>query len=356
MADAKPVGVAVVGIGRWCWGLAGAIHRSKLFKIVTCFTRTKEKRDQFVAAFQCDQETSYEDVVKRPDVEGVVIVAPNNAHAELTVLAAQHGKHVLVEKPMANRVPEARRMTEACQKNGVILSVLHNQRRLAGYRKIKSMIEAGSLGKVVMAETCFSHNGGFRLTPQFWRWFFDECPGGPVMTLGVHHADTLQYLLGPVQSVSSFFNKLVLSTENIDVGAVIMQFESGAIGYLGSNYVSPWANHCSIYGTEANAYFTVELPALVTTDPTRYGDNWNYGDRNSELYIRRKGEDQKIKVDLDPGEIITEEVEEFAKCIRSRKAPEVGGKEGMRSMAVILAAVRSSKSGAPVKIADILSE
>jgi predicted dehydrogenase len=137
---------------------------------------------------------------------------------------------------------------------------------------------------------------------------------------------------------------------------MILQFESGAIGYLGSNYVSPWANFCNLYGTEANVYFTVELPALVTTDPTRYGDNWNYGDRNSELYIRRKGEDQKTRVDLDPGEIITEEVEEFARCIRTGKAPEVGGQEGIRSLAVILAAGRSAKSGMPVKIADILSE
>jgi predicted dehydrogenase len=75
-----------------------------------------------------------------------------------------------------------------------------------------------------------------------WRWYEEECPGGPMMTLGVHPAETLQYLRGPVQSVSAFFDRLRLQTESIDGGAAVLRFESGALGYLGSNFVTPWVN------------------------------------------------------------------------------------------------------------------
>jgi len=354
--DAKPVGIAIVGIGMWCKALANAVQRSKAFRIVTCYTRTKAKREEFAATFGCDQETSYENVLKRDDVEGILLTTPNSTHAEMAVLAAEHGKNVLVEKPIANQISEAKRMIEAFQKNGVILSVAHNQRRLAGYRKIKALLEAESLGKIVMVETNFSHDGGFRLTPQMWRWYEEECPGGPMMTLGVHTADTLQYLLGPIQSVSAFLNRLCLSAEIMDVGAAILQFESGALGYLGANFITPWVNYCNLYGTGANLYFTVELPVLKTVEPGRYGDNWNYADRNSALYLKRKGEDQRTKVDLESGEILVEEVKEFADCIRSGKTPEVSGPEGMRALAVILAATRSAKSGQPVKVAEVLTD
>jgi predicted dehydrogenase len=116
-------------------------------------------------------------------------------------------------------------------------------------------------------------------------------------------------------------------------------------------------NYCNIYGTEANLYLTVELPARKPDEtPGQYGNTWNYADRNSTLYLKRKGEDQKIKVDLEPGEILTEEVREFADCIRNRKAPETGGPEGLQALAVILAAIQAAQTGEAVSLAKILAE
>ena len=177
------------------------------------------------------------------------------------------------------------------------------------------------------------------------------------MTLGVHPAETLQYLLGPVQSVSAFFNRLCLQTEIIDVGAALLRFESGALAYLGSNFITPWVNYCNVYGTEANLYLTVDLPARKPDEtPGQYGDTWNYADRNSVLYLKRKGEDRKIQVDLEPGEILTEEVKEFADCIRNRTAPETGGTEGLQALAVILASIQAAQTGETVGLAKVLAE
>src|SRR3972149_2470956 len=133
--DGEPVRIAIVGIGMWCKALATVIQKSGAFKIVTCFTRTKAKRDEFAATFRCDPETSYADVLRREDVE-------------------------------------------ACKKNGVVLSVAHNQRKLSGYRKMKAMIQAGSLGKIITVETNFSHNGGVRVNPHEWGGDEGGGPGG----------------------------------------------------------------------------------------------------------------------------------------------------------------------------------
>ena len=75
------------------------------------------------------------------------------------------------------------------------------------------------------------------------------------------------------------------------------------MGYLGSKFITPWVNYCNVYGTEGNLYLTVDLPARKPDEtPGQYGNTWNYADRNSALYLKRKGEDRKVKVDLEPGD------------------------------------------------------
>jgi len=350
------VGVGLIGCGGFSGDMADVVKRSKKAELIACFDIIPEKREEFSKRYVCDYEKNYEAVLERSDIDGVILVSPNSLHAEQTILAAEHGKHVLVQKPIANLISDARRMIEACHKNGVILSVAHNQRRLAAYRKMKNMVETGSLGKTVMVETNFSHNAGFRLTPQAWRWYEAECPGGPIMTNGIHAADTLQYLLGPIQSVTSYLQRLCISAEIIDTGMSIFEFESGTLGYLGSNFVTPWVYYFNLYGTEANLYFTADLPPRRSQAPGQYRFDWNHADHYSDLYLKPKGEHKRIKLDLKSGEALLEEMEEFADCIRCGRSPEVSGQEGMQALAVILAVIRSAKSGKPIKISEILEE
>ena len=127
--------------------------------------------------------------------------------------------------------------------------------------------------------------------------------------------------------------------------------------YLGCNFITPWVNYCNVYGTEANLYLTVNLFARKPDEtPGQYGNTWNYTDRDSALYLKRKGEDQRVKVDMEPGEILTEEVKEFAACIRNRKAPETGGTEGLQALAVILASIQAAQTGEAVSLAKALAE
>ena len=150
MNQGEKVGVALIGIGSWSAVIADAVQRSKKVKMVTCYTRNAEKRETFSRKHGCDQERSIEDVLKRDDVEGILLTTPNAIHAEHAVLAAQQGKHVFVDKPIANTLEDGEKMDEACEKAGVVILVGHDMRRLAGFRKVKELIDQGAIGKPVM--------------------------------------------------------------------------------------------------------------------------------------------------------------------------------------------------------------
>ena len=352
MTRGDRVGVALIGIGSWSSAIANAAQRSKKVKMVTCYTRTPEKREAFSKKYGCDQEKSFEDVLKRNDVEGLLLTTPNAIHAEHALLAAKQGKHIFVEKPIANTMAEGKKMVEACQKAGVVLLVGHDMRRLSGFRKIKDLIDKGAIGKPIMVESNFAATLGFELTPEKWRWYGDDsgCPAGALMTMGVHHADSLNYFLGPIEKVYAYFNKLYIPADVEDVTMTIFQFESGVLGYLGSSYATPRMNWVHVYGTEATALCTVSLPNVPFDE---YLKVWTVVDRYTSLQLYGKKMDKPQEVPLTVGDPILEEIDDFATCIRTGAKPETDGKTGLVALSLIRAAIESARTGKQVRLADL---
>ncbi len=349
MAKQDKVRMALIGIGGWGAIIGSAVQRSKKARLVTCYARTPEKRQAFSKKYGCDQEKSFEDVLKREDVEGILLTTPNAAHAEQTASAAQYGKHVFVDKPIANTLADGKKMVEACRKAGVVLLVGHDMRRLSGFRKMKELIDQGAIGKPVMVESNFSGRVGFELTPEKWRWRGDDtgCPAGALMTMGIHHADTLNYYFGPIQKVSAFFNKLYTPADVEDVTMTIFQFESGVLGYLGSTYVSPRTNWLYAYGTEAQLFCNLSLPDAPLEEYLRI---WPVVDKYTVLQLIGGTRHQPETIPLPVGDPILEEIDEFADCIRTGKKPETDGQGGLVALALIRAAIDSARSGKPVDL------
>jgi predicted dehydrogenase len=352
MKTGRPVRVGLVGIGSWSGVIADAVQQSEKLELVTCFSRTAEKRIAYSRRYGCDQEESYEGLLKREDIDGVLLITPNAVHAEQTEQAARHRKHVFVEKPIANTLVDGKRMIEACRKAGVILMVGHNMRRLAGFRKIKELIDNGAIGKPVMAEANFSHNLGFELTADQWRWTADDsgCPAGSLMTMGVHHADTLTHFFGPIKSAFAYFGKLYIPAPVEDVTATVFRFQSGILGYLGSNYCSLKSNHISVYGTEANLRCTIAMPNVPFNE---YLKMWPVMDRFTQLTIFTLNQDGGSEIPLPVGDPILEEVEEFADCIRTGAQPETDGPSSLAALALIRTAIESARTGQQVMLSDI---
>jgi predicted dehydrogenase len=341
--------LALIGAGAWSGAVGDAIMKSKRVRLVTCFDVNPQKRQALSEKFDCQQEASYEDVLKREDIDAVHLISPNAVHAEQAILAARYGKHVFVEKPIANTLADGKKMIAACQKADVVLMVGHHLRRLAGFRKLKTLIAGGTLGEPIQVEANFSQNLGFALTPESFRWRGDDsgCPAGALMTLGIHHADLLNYLLGPIETVFAYFNKLYIEAPVEDVTTAIFQFKSGILGYLGSNYASPKACWVYVYGTEANLLCTVTLQQLPFEE---YLLRWQMIDQDTRLQIFKKDRTGSEDIALDAGNPILEEIDEFADCIRSGKKPETDGRGAMQALALVRAAIDSARSGKQAKV------
>ena len=198
---------------------------------------------------------SVEALLDDGQVNAVYVATPPHLHARETVLAAEAGKHVLCEKPMAMTTAEAREMIESCRANGVLLTVCHYQRFNARHQRIKRLVEAGAIGQVTAARINFSDR--FPPQPGVWHHKPEISGGGPLMDLGIHCIDLLRYLCGPAASVVALVETLVDDSPVEDTATVLMRLASGAQAVVTSHWTT--ANHepertngLEIWGTEGS--------------------------------------------------------------------------------------------------------
>ncbi|MGZ8265924.1 MAG: Gfo/Idh/MocA family protein [Burkholderiales bacterium] len=345
MKKENAVRLGLSGLGSFALVIANAVQKSETAKLTTCFDPLPQNRKKYSEQFGCDQETSFEALVRRDDIDGVLLVTPNAIHAEQTVIAAERGKHVWVIKPIANTLADAKRMIEACEKAGVVLMIGHPRRRQAATRKAKQLVDEGAIGRPIMVEANASSGQGWELTPDKFRWKGDDsgCPAGSLMTIGVHDVDVFNYIFGPIKSVFSLFNKLYIPAEVEDVTTTVCQFESGILGYLGSNFASPRTDWIYMYGTDANLLWTAP-PFDLSFD-----ERMKVPRPLTRLLIFEKGKGER-EIPLTPVDPYVEEMEAFSHCIRTGERPETGGQEGLTSLAFIRAAIDSARTRTLVEL------
>ena len=151
--SSEPIRIASVGLGWWSDVLADAALRTDgQVQIATCFTRSEEKRKIFAEKYSCAAASSIEEVLGDDSIDGVINTTPNHVHLETTAEAAKAGKHVFLDKPIANTIADAKAITQVCKDNNVVLGVGYQRRRQGHFRWIQEQIAAGNFGKLVNAE------------------------------------------------------------------------------------------------------------------------------------------------------------------------------------------------------------
>ena len=330
----EPLRVACIGMGWWSDVLGDAMQRSKKLKIVACYTRSEEKRRAFAAKYACTAAPSYEAILQDRAIEAVINTTPNDAHLETTRAAAAAGKHVFLDKPIANSVSEGRAITEACRKAGIVLALGYQRRRESQFRWIRRQIDEGAFGKLVNAEANISRDRLGKIDLNSWRYTAAGMPGGVMLQIGIHYSDVLEYLLGPIKAVNGRFAQLVLPGDNPDVASLVLEHESGALSTLNASYASASEYYLmNIYGKDASAYY----------------------DMHQGLRILRRGSDSSSPVPFEKNDTFVEELEEFAKAVRGEGRPEVDGERATASLAVIRAGIVSAREGRRVEVAEILA-
>jgi predicted dehydrogenase len=331
------VGVALVGTGMFAGHIAAAAARTPSVELVTCFSRDAGRREAFAAGAGCEAAATFEAAIEDARVEAVLLVTPNFTHAEQAAACAERGKHVFVEKPIADTLEDGRAIRAACEAAGVALLVGHGLRRLGAARAVKRLVDDGALGRVVQADLNFSLTG--TLKPESWRYHRETCPGGPLLQLGVHHADTLLSWLGPAARVQGSFARLVTEAEIDDVGVALVELESGARATIASSYVSPKTYSTRLLGTEgvldyrtdASVWPRAELLDGVTSLTVTSGEG-------------------TTDVPFEERDVLVEELDELADCARGEAEPETGAEEALAALALVLGAVESDAAGAPVSL------
>jgi predicted dehydrogenase len=324
--------VACIGLGWWSDVLADAVQRSGKLTIAACFSRSAEKRQKFAAKYGGKAARSYEEILDDRSIEAVINTTPNAAHLETTRAAAAAGKHVFLDKPIANTVADARALTRACREAKVVLALGYQRRRESHFRFIKENL--AQFGKLVNAEANISRDRLGQIDLNSWRYTAEGMPGGVMLQIGIHYSDVLEYLLGPVQAVSGRFVRLVLPGDNPDVASLILEHENGAQSTLNASYASASEYYLmNIYGKEASAYY----------------------DLHGGLRLLKRGSKTASPVATAKNDTIVEELEEFVRAVRGEAEPEMDGERATASLAVILAGIRSAKEGRRVEVKEILA-
>jgi predicted dehydrogenase len=168
---------ALVGVGAWGRVLAKAARASDKIEFSCCVGRNPER----LAAFAKDTgipARSLDAALADKEIAAVALALPNDLHFEFAQKAANASKHIYIEKPIANTLPEALAIAALEGGHGVRIAVGHCARLLTGIRAMRQAIAAGQLGKLSQLEATFSNDRGLRLTPDDWRWYSKSSPGG----------------------------------------------------------------------------------------------------------------------------------------------------------------------------------
>jgi predicted dehydrogenase len=314
--------------------LADAIQRSGKLRIDACFSRSEEKRAKFAAKYGCRAAPAYEAILEDRKIDAIVNTTPNATHLETTRAAAAAGKHVFLDKPIANTVADARALTRACRDAKVVLALGYQRRRESHFRWIREKIDAGSFGKLVNAEANISRDRLGKIDLTSWRYTAQGMPGGVMLQIGIHYTDVLEYLMGPIRAVSGQLARLVLPGDNPDVASLAIEHEGGALSTLNASYASASEHYVmNIYGKEASAYY----------------------DLQQGLRHVKRGAPHAEPIACAKNDPIVEELEEFARAVRGETEPEMDGERGTASLAVILAGIRSAQEGRRVEVKEMLA-
>ena len=329
----SPLRVACIGMGWWSDVLADAIQRSGKLEILSCYTRSEEKCQTFAAKYRCRPAASYEAMLADPEIEAIINTTPNDVHLPTTRAAAAVGKHVFLDKPIANNVSEGRAITEVCRKAGVVLALGYQRRRESQFRWIRQQVDDGVFGKLVNAEANISRDRLGKIDLTSWRYQAAGMPGGVMLQIGIHYIDVLEYLIGPIKAVRGQVAQLVLPGDNPDVASLMLEHDNGALSTLNASYASASEYYLmNIYGRDATAYY----------------------DLHNGLRLLKRGETEPVAVRCAKNDTLVEELEEFAAAARGQGRREVGGEYATKSLAVVRAGILSAREGRRVEVAEIL--
>jgi predicted dehydrogenase len=325
------VGAGIIADNR----MAPAISASPTSALVAVHARRRDKAEAFAkrhgAARFYDQ---VEDLVRDKDVDGVYIASPNHLHAEHTILAARHGKHVLCEKPMAMSPAECEQMIEACEKNNVKLMIAFMMRFHACHQKARQLVAEGFLGQTVLAEaTCPFYLPDITRT---WRFEPQLSAGGVVMDVAVHLMDALHYMLDTeITGVQAEFDHAPDVYPCEGTASLLLDFKGGGQGVVSVSFNAPYGESAfQLHGSTGSIFVT-----------------GSFGQEPTGTFLTASAAG-RAEQPIQPVNQYVEQTEYFVSCVENDRQPMIDGLEGKRNLELALGVYDSFATGRKVNVAS----
>ena len=293
--------------------------------------------------------TDAEPLLARDDVDAVYSATPTIAHAPQALAAIAAGKHVLVEKPLAMTVAEARRIAAAAQRKGVLVGTGFMMRHHGAHRKALELIRQGAIGKPVLGRAQLSC--WYPPIPGAWRQDPKLGGGGSFIDMGNHCFDLLEMFLGRTTEVHAFTANLIHGYPSEDTAVVTFRFGSGAFGVVDNLFNVPdeaSKNVLEIYGSAGS----IRCEGTIGQAP---------GGILRLVSVQAGGYDARQQRSAARERLVRfplintyrAEIEDFTRAIRTGGQPTVPIEDGLWNQRVVEAAYRSARTGRAVKVAPL---
>ena len=320
---------ASVGLGWWSDELAKSIQgKSKKIKIISCYSKSKKKRIDFSKKYKTHYHDSFKAILKDPQINAIILTTPHSLHAKHAIQALRHGKHVFVEKPMATKYLDAKKMYLTAKKYKKILSVGHNRRYSSVSDFINNLNHQKKIGKILHIDSNFSASGALNYKKKFWRANRKESPGGAIAGLGIHMIDLMCFFGGQVKSVQSLVKKYAVKINIDDTTSALFELNKNCTGNLTTIFACPYTTTFNVFGTNMNIFSDI--------------------DKNKIKIVNKNGKIQKLNL-INKNTLFLE-LQEFADSCNKKKKYRIKNSEAAHNVKVMEAIVKSSKKNKKVFI------
>ncbi|GAA4381556.1 Gfo/Idh/MocA family oxidoreductase [Hymenobacter koreensis] len=340
--DKKKLGWAVVGLGKFATEqIMPNFKDCKHSKLVALVSGTPDKAKKLAKEYGIDEKSVYDyqnfDSIKdNPAVDIVYIILPNSMHAEYTIRAAQAGKHVLCEKPMATSEEDCKKMIDACNKAGKKLMIAYRAQYEPYNLDAIARIKKGELGKIKFITA--DHGRHVKPTEDkadVWRVQKKLAGGGSLMDIGIYSLNAARYLTGeePVEVTAQIYSdpndpRFKEVEDNV---AFTLRFPSGALACCTSSYSYQSVKRGRIFGEKA----------WLDLDPIS-----DYYEHNMKI----GKEDGEMEPKIQEGNQFAAEMDHMSESVMQNKTPRTPGEEGLRDVRYMMAIYEAAKKGKSVKV------
>jgi len=339
------LGVGIVGCGTISGVHADAVQSLECAELVSVFDENGGKAEELGEKTGVPAYSRWESFIADDRLDLVSICTPNGTHLDLGQKAAEAGKHVVVEKPIEVTLLRGRALIDACNRCGVRLAVIFQNRFLTGALNMKEAIRQGELGNVFLADATVKW---FRNQAYYdsaaWRGTLVLDGGGVLINQAIHTVDLLQWMVGRVKTVFGHTGTFTHPhMEGEDTAVASLRFENGAVGVIeASTSIQPAMDRqVVIHGEKGTAVLDGDAFRLVKT-----------GDSTVETESGRKPKSGGAASPLQNFSVEPhrKQFEAIVQALLQDNIPPVSGEESLQALAIVRSIYESARTALPVEV------